>query len=154
MVRNNIRNTKRSLIRGINKFSSSYIYKIVAASFLAQKLMSNLSMQFASAIGAQVQTRQIQLSNSAISATGVNYTVSFYPTAVTAVGGITIDFCANDPIIGDTCTAPASPFTVGASPTFTGPTGIGVGGTWGATSNGAHNTFYLTNATAQAPTGT
>jgi hypothetical protein len=141
------------LLGKVNLFEKVNIYQIAAGGFIAAFIFTNLSTQFVNAIGGQVQSRSIELSSSATSATGVSYQTQFYPTAVTAVGGITVDFCANDPIIGDTCTAPTG-FSVGASPTYTGLTGIGSGGTWVASSNGAHNLFYLTNTTAQAPTGT
>jgi hypothetical protein len=153
MVKENIQKVKTGSSSALRKFTSSYIYRIAAGGFIAAFLFSNLATHFVAAIGGQVQSRSIEMSNSAVSATGVSYQTQFYPTAVTAVGGITVDFCANDPIIGDTCTAPTG-FSVGASPTYTGLTGIGSGGTWVASSNGAHNLFYLTNTTAQAPTGT
>jgi hypothetical protein len=153
MVKENIQKVKTGSSSALRKFTSSYIYRIAAGGFIAAFLFSNLATHFVAAIGGQVQSRSIEMSNSAVSATAVSYQTQFYPTAVTAVGGITVDFCANDPIIGDTCTAPTG-FSVGASPTYTGLTGIGSGGTWVASSNGAHNLFYLTNTTAQAPTGT
>jgi hypothetical protein len=153
VVRHNIKKIKNFFTDISKNFISNYIYKIVAAGFIFAFAFTNISTQFVNAIGGQVQSRSIQLSNATPSATGVSYQTQFYPTAVTAVGGITVDFCANDPIIGDTCTAATAPFSVGATPTFTGPTGIGVGGSWVASSNAAHNLFYLTNTTAQAPTG-
>jgi hypothetical protein len=154
VVRHNIKKIKNFFTDTSKNFISNYIYKIVAAGFIFAFAFTNISTQFVNAIGGQVQSRSIELSSSATSATGVSYQVQFYPTATTAVGGIVVDFCSNDPIVGDTCTAPASPFSVGATPTFTGPTGLAAGGTWGATSNAAHNTFYLTNTTADAPTST
>src|ERR1035438_927758 len=99
----NLKKAEIFLVICIKKLKVSYIYRIAAGGFVAAFLMATLTTSFVSALGGQVQTRQIELSNSAISATGVNYSVSFYPTATTVVGGIVIDFCANDPIIGDTC---------------------------------------------------
>ncbi len=57
-------------------------------------------------------SRSITLSSSAISATGVTYDLKF--TGVASIsgsgatdGGVAIDFCSNNPLIGDSCTAPA-----------------------------------------------
>lgn len=57
---------------------------------------------FASA--AEITTRSIEMSSSAISATDVTYAVTFTP--VTTAGGFVIDFCDNTPLIGESCTAP------------------------------------------------
>ena len=54
-----------------------------------------------------VTTRFVQISNSAVSATGVEYDVSFDLATAHTVGSIAIQFCSNTPIIGDSCTAPA-----------------------------------------------
>ncbi|MFA5003722.1 MAG: hypothetical protein WC498_00370 [Candidatus Saccharimonadales bacterium] len=103
------------------------------------------------AYAGQVTTRSIQLSNSTPSATGTTYNVSFKPTATGTVGGIVVDFCSDSPIIGSTnCTAPAG-MTIGASPSVTITSGLGVGGTWATTSSTA-NTLFYTNATPQAVT--
>lgn len=53
---------------------------------------------------AQVTSRSIMLSSSQVSATNVAYKVGF--TTVTdgqTVGSVVVEFCANSPIIGDTC---------------------------------------------------
>lgn len=55
----------------------------------------------------QVTTRSITMSSSAGSATGVTYTVTFTPATSITNPDILVDFCSNDPLIGDTCTATA-----------------------------------------------
>ncbi|HVW23226.1 MAG TPA: hypothetical protein VHB51_01955 [Candidatus Saccharimonadales bacterium] len=71
----------------------------------------------------QLGTRSIQMSDSAVSGTSitsgvgsgtnVTYDVSVVITATTQ--SFVIDFCSNDPIIGDTCTAPAGMDVTGAT---------------------------------------
>lgn len=109
----------------------------------------------------QATERKVTLSSATPGATTTTYTVSFKPTATTNVGGIVVDFCGDSPIIGSTtCTLPSN-FTLGTSPAFSNLTGIGSGGTWtaanslqGAAAASNYQVFVLTNATAQAPTGT
>src|ERR1700691_578760 len=78
----------------------------------------------------QVEPRSITISNSNASATSVSYNVVFTPGTTTTVGGIVVDICANDPIVGDTsCTYPAG-FTWGsATPSLTVNSGMGTGWT-------------------------
>ena len=112
--------------------------------------------------GGQVTSRKITLNNSSPSATSVTYAVSFNPTSAGSVGGITVDFCANDPVVGDTsCTLPTG-FTLGTAITTGGnPTGFSTStGSWVTTSSqqcaaAASNfqVFKFTNATAQTETG-
>jgi len=66
----------------------------------------------------QVTSRSIEMSSSAPSATGTSYAVSFTTATTSTVAGIVVDFCSNDPIISDACTAPTG-FTVG-TPTVSG----------------------------------
>lgn len=61
----------------------------------------------------QVTARSIKMSSAHVSATGVSYLVTFTPaTTASTIHGIAVDFCSNDPLAGDTCTAPAG-FSVG-----------------------------------------
>ena len=77
-----------------------------------------------------VTHRQIQMSDSNPGDVGVSYAVSFIPSATSEVlEGILVDFCSNDPIIGDTCTAPTG-MSIGASPAVTTPTGFQGSPTW------------------------
>ena len=66
----------------------------------------------------QVTSRSIEMSSSAPSATSTTYAVSFTTATTGTIAGIVVDFCSNDPIIGDACTAPTG-FTVG-TPTVSG----------------------------------
>ena len=59
------------------------------------------------ASAAQVTTRSITMSTSAPSATAVTYTVTFTPGTTITHPDVLLDFCSNDPIIGDACTATA-----------------------------------------------
>ncbi len=87
----------------------------------------------------QVTTRSIKMSSAKVNATSVSYLVTFSPaTTATAIHGIAVDFCSNDPLPGDTCTLPAS-FDVTATPTVTGTTIPGES-SCSFTASGANNT--------------
>lgn len=104
----------------------------------------------ASAVGGQVTSRSITLSNSAPSATGVTYTARFTTATTGNIEGVVIDFCANDPLPGDTCTTTGTltSFTIGASPSVAN-TGLNAG-TWLTTNSTAHTLIY-SNASATTP---
>ena len=135
----------------------------IAAMFLVAfslTALTNLLLHVAPAsANGQVTSRKITITNSSPGGTAV-YHVSFIPTVTTALGGIVVDFCANDPVVGDTsCTFPTS-FTLGTTVSVSNIAGIGVGGSWVTTNSlqcgAAASNFQvlkLTNATAQAPTG-
>jgi len=57
---------------------------------------------------AQVQDRSIRLSNSATSATPVEYRIEFKVPSTTAIEAIVVDICAGSPIIGVACVAPTA----------------------------------------------
>jgi hypothetical protein len=77
-------------------------------------------LKFGIAQAALVTTRSIAMSSSAASATGTSYKVSFNLISTGALQGIVVDFCGNDPIIGDTtCTLPTG-FSISASPAVSG----------------------------------
>ncbi len=114
----------------------------------------------------QMPSRSIQVSDSAPSGgtitsgvgsgTLVEYKISFMPSSTAAIGGIVIDVCGNNPIIGDTtCTSPSG-FDWGATPTVTVDSGLS--GTWTATASTGDSTtgnpiLRLSSATPAAPTG-
>lgn len=87
----------------------------------------------------QLTNRHIRMSDSAQSANGtittgvgsgtnVSYAVGFDTTSTsTAVGGIVIDFCANSPLAGDTCTAPTGFNSNAGTMSISGQTGLGSG---------------------------
>jgi hypothetical protein len=120
---------------------------------------------------AQITTRSILMStsNPAATANSVTYQVRFTAASSYTVKAIVIDFCANDPIIGDaTCTAPTG-FDVGsATPTIItcssacgtndatlSPTVLGSGWTAAGTNlitGSQYRTITLTNSTGVAVT--
>jgi hypothetical protein len=57
-----------------------------------------------------LSNRSIRMSNSSsgtlTAGQNVAYEINFTTVTTAAVGSVTIDFCVNNPIIGDTCTAP------------------------------------------------
>jgi hypothetical protein len=127
---------------------------IVAVMILAPFLTSLMSSGLAHAYGLPT-SRSVEMSNSTAGASGVSYLVTFTPVTSTTILGIIVDFCANDPIIGDTtCTTPAGSFGVG-TPTVTGASIAGEsGGSWVAGSLNSGRTLDLTDATATGtPTG-
>ena len=109
-------------------------------------VVSGLTRQ---AYAAQLTSRSIQMSSSNNGATGVTYLISFTTATTATLKSLVIDFCDNDPIIGDsTCTAPTG-FTVG-TPTATQS---GLPGTWTAASANSGRTLTLTNATNSTSVG-
>ncbi|MGH7196043.1 MAG: hypothetical protein ACREGA_04685 [Candidatus Saccharimonadales bacterium] len=94
----------------------------------------------AAATGGQVQSRSIELSNSANAATGVSYKVSFTPVTTGTVNSLVVAFCSNDPIPGDSCTAPSG-MDLGSSPTVSGQSGGTAGLT--TTTNSTANVLKL-----------
>ncbi len=56
--------------------------------------------------GIDLQDRQLQVSTSAAGAHNVAYNFSFSLPQAETLGSIEFQFCSNDPLIGDSCTAP------------------------------------------------
>ncbi|MBA3758560.1 hypothetical protein H0X10_02935 [Candidatus Saccharibacteria bacterium] len=81
----------------------------VAVLLVLASMSPLLSRQKASAYGL-ITAREIKMSSSASGAStagqDVTYDVSFVVPSGGNIGGLVVDFCANSPIIGDTCTAP------------------------------------------------
>ena len=80
-----------------------------------------IAMVFATLIpvlvsAAQVTDRSIALSSSSVQATGVSYNIKF--TAAGEAEAFVVDFCANTPLYGQSCSTPAD-FTVASSTTAT-----------------------------------
>jgi hypothetical protein len=147
-------NNLRSLWQVSKRFLMLLVVAVVTAAF------SNIILFPGFASAGQVSSRSITLSSSLPSATSVTYTVSFKPTTSTSVGGIVVDFCSDTPLIGSTTCAYPAGFTMGATPSVTVTSGIGVGGTWlttnslqGGAAAGQTQTLLYTNTTAQAVTG-
>jgi len=93
-----------------------------------------------------VTSRNIELSDSTLSATNVTYQVGFTTASTSTIKGIVVDFCSSTPIIGDNCTAPAG-FTVGTPTVATsGGANTGLSGVWTAASANSGRTLTLKNA--------
>lgn len=95
---------------------------------------------------AQVTSRSIKMSSSAVSASSQTYSVSFTVATTGTIQGIVVDFCSNSPIVGDSCTA-----TVGTNvPNLTASPAVtvnsGLSGTWTAAQRNSNRTLTLTNA--------
>ena len=109
-------------------------------------------------VGGQLQARAITMSSSTPSATAVTYQVAFKPQSSYTIKGIIIDFCAADPIIGDsTCANPGSlstaSATMNASPGIAGYTNLGVGtGSWTVSALNSNRTFKAIDALGPALT--
>lgn len=88
------------------------LYVAISAVLTFAAVMPLLSTATALAYG-EVSSRSIEMSDSSASATGVTYTVGFTPNG-SSIQAIIVDFCSNDPIIGDSCTAPTG-FSLGAT---------------------------------------
>lgn len=121
------------------------IYGFTALALAVVALVPGLSGR---ASAAQVTTRSIKMSSSTAGASALSYQVVFSPGTTTTVGGIVVDFCDNDPIIGDTsCTVPTG-FTVSGSPAITANGGMGTG--WTAASANSGQVLKLSNTTPQS----
>lgn len=95
------------------------IYAVVAAVIVAVTTAPLLLVGTASA--SLVTSRSIEMSDATASQANVTYTFSFntISTASPSIQAIIVDFCDNDPILGDTtCTAPGG-FSI-STPTVTG----------------------------------
>jgi len=77
------------------------------ALFFATILAQILPMAITDAVGGQITTRSITMSTSAASAQA-EYSLTFTPATTEAASSLVVDFCANDPLITDTCTFSAA----------------------------------------------
>ena len=146
--------------------------KVVAGGFIPSTF--NISTQFTSAL--QLTTGSIQMSSSAVgtltAGTNVSYTVNFSTATTGTIEGVVIDFCSNDPLPGDNCTAPGG-FTVGTAVTASNtglnptassswtPSSVNSGRTFefqdasgGSVSSGTPISFQITGNTNPSATGT
>ena len=97
----------------------------------------------------ELEPRSITMSSSAPGATGVTYTANFTAATTGTVSGMVVDFCANDPIPGDTCTTGSGSLT-GLTITTSDTTSLT--GTWAATSSTATRAVLTCSATCPAVT--
>lgn len=149
MFKQNIKKIKTLSVSYVQKVSLTYVARVASIGFILAIVVPNIFINFASAYG-QVTYRSIELSNSTPSATSVTYAVQFTTATADPIEGIVVDFCSNDPIIGDSCTGPTG-FTVGSTPTtnstFTGlnPT---TASSWTVSSLNSGRTFIMSDASA------
>ncbi|HLZ14832.1 MAG TPA: hypothetical protein VKQ34_02460 [Candidatus Saccharimonadales bacterium] len=85
-------------------------------------------------------------------ASNVEYQVAFTTASTNNIGGVVIDFCSNDPIIGDSCTAPGG-FSVNKSTNTLG-TQVGITGLSIDTTNSTTNTLIMTRTASSISSGT
>lgn len=127
----------------------------VAALVLA--LSSFLPLVISQEAGAYniLPNREIKMSSSSTGATSVSYYVEFDAGTTANVKSIAVDFCANTPVINDTCTATPGTTTPTLTSATVTTTGAGVGnltGTWTVAITNTNRTFTISNATGESMT--
>lgn len=93
----------------------------------------------------QVTSRSITMSSSAASASSVTYSVTFTPATSVTHPDVILDFCSNDPLIGDTCTATAGTDV----PNFASAAASG----WTVSTIGSNRGIKLTTSSASFTAG-
>jgi hypothetical protein len=76
-------------------------------SFTVASLLAGMGPFTSSAGAAQLPVRSITISSNTAGATNVQYDTRFFLATAGTLGSIQIEFCANSPLQGDTCTVPA-----------------------------------------------
>jgi hypothetical protein len=89
-------------------FDRQVVYLLVAAALLLMSVVPAIATS-----AAQLTERSIALSSSSKNVDDVTYEVTF--TAPSAAGALVIDFCAESPMIGETCTGPVGMDANGAT---------------------------------------
>ncbi len=138
-------------VKTMSKRSTSLL---AAGLLLAVAALPLVHVEKASAYG-QITERAIKLSKSDVSATSVDYEVTFKPASTSTIKSIAVDFCANTPIINDTCTATpgtTTPTISAATVTTTGGVNTFSALTWTVTATNTNRTFTIANATGEALT--
>lgn len=130
-------------------FVDSRVGSLAAAVIVLLGMVSPVAL-VGSASAAQVTARQITMSNTRSSATGVSYEVTFTP--VSNAGVTVVEFCSSSPVITETCTAPAG-FTAASATVDTGTVAPGFSGSTASVkvtstmTAGTPKTFTLGNIT-------
>lgn len=105
---------------GTRRFSDRRVLNALAGiSLLVGMALPSFMPAFASA--AQITSRSVDLSSNTVSATSVNYSVTFTP--VSNAAGFLIDFCSDTPLAQQSCTAPTGFDTTGVG-TSTGSASV------------------------------
>lgn len=142
------------MLRSYTIRRSQYFLAVIVLALSA--VLPVVISQKASAYGLLVN-REIKISSSATSATGVSYYVEFDAGTTATVKSIVVDFCSDSPILNASCagTVGTTVPNLGASPTVDTNGGVGIGniGTgWTAGQLNANRTLTLTKATGVAMT--
>jgi len=119
---------------------------LLAFAGLLPSLILTTGTVHANGSGGQIQSRSITMSSSTPGATGVTYKVTFTPQTNETHPDVIVDFCSNDPLIGDSCTATAGTDT----PNFTTAAATG----WTVTPIGSDRGVYLTTSSVSFSSGT
>jgi len=126
--------------------------RIAAATLVALGVLVPAAVPLVAAVGGQVQTRSIEMSDSTQSKTGVTYHVTF-TTSTANADSLVIDFCNDGSIIGSTCTPP-----VGFDALTVGPVGVangtGVIANWTLTTTGTTPSPLANRVLLKDPSGT
>lgn len=130
------------------------IYGLVASLLVTSMLLQIVRPGVAYAYG-QILNRSITMSSSKPGDTSVSYLVTFEPGTSATIKSIAVDFCANTPIIGDSCTGTvgtSTPDFSSATVTTTGGADIGnlTGGPWTAAVTNSGRTFTISSSTGMA----
>jgi hypothetical protein len=113
------------------RWNSRQLLSIVC--LIAALIVSAYYLIQSPAYGAQLGNRYLQLSSSEVGDTA-NYLLGFHLSTAGTLGSIDIQFCANDPLIGDPCTVPPGLDASGAVlVSQTGPNGFSISGASTAT---------------------
>jgi hypothetical protein len=133
--------SKQKQMTSIKHLITTQLRKLRQISYLVTAMVMFVAalplLHFGQAQAAQLQFRSIQITSGVGSGLDVTYKVSF-KTGGTATSSMVIDFCLNDPIIGDTCSAPTGMSVTGAAidPANTGNL---TSGGWSITNTNAPN---------------
>lgn len=122
-------------------------YAVSAA--LAALILSGLPLLVAPsvfAVGGQVTSRSIEMSNATPGAGSVTYNVTFTPVTSETHPDLMVDFCSNNPLIGSSCTATAGTDV----PNFSAAAASG----WTVTTIGTNRGVILTTSTVSFTGGT
>lgn len=104
-------------MKNLHQRFSRLLYAVPALAIAVAAILPVFASQASASL---ITSRSIQMSDSTQGQTAVQYKVSFNSITTGNTGGIVVDFCDNDPIIGDTTCSLPTGFTLTASPTVSG----------------------------------
>jgi len=130
----------------IDRLGFTFLALAIAFAGLLPTLILDSPAVHANGSGGQVQARSITMSSSTPSATGVTYAVTFTPVTNETHPDVLVDFCSNDPLVGDSCTATSGTDT----PSFASAAATG----WTLTTIGSGRGVKLVTSTVSFTGGT